>query len=69
MCAPAAAKGGGPQVVNRLENHREVCTKSGLASTLARIQSALKSGPLEWVPETHTLPGRPATTDQALWAR
>jgi len=46
------------QVVNRLEAHREVCTKSGLAANLQRCRVALRGQPMAWAPETYVLAGR-----------
>lgn len=48
------------QAVNRLENHREVCTKSGLASNLAKIKMQAGPGACPWIPETYVLPSRGA---------
>ncbi len=46
------------QCVNRLQNHRELCRKDGLAANLQRIRTALRAESLPWVPETYILPGR-----------
>ena len=42
----------GMLVFNKIENHREVCTKTGLARTVR--DCAQLSGGFDWAPETHT---------------
>ena len=41
--------------VNRLEGGREVCTKTGLAATLARLAAEASTGTCPFAPETHVL--------------
>jgi hypothetical protein len=57
-CCRLAAGGGRKVAVNRLEGHREVCTKTGLAATLARLAAeapTATAAACPFAPETHVL--------------
>ncbi|KAG1663399.1 hypothetical protein FOA52_011677 [Chlamydomonas sp. UWO 241] len=54
------------QVVNRIDNHKEVVTKSGLAANLALL--AQQADAPSWIPETHVL-SQGSPKDQASFKR
>ncbi|QDZ23171.1 tubulin-tyrosine ligase [Chloropicon primus] len=41
-------------VFNKIDNHREICTKTGLARTISECCTSQKKTCLEWAPETYT---------------
>ena len=55
--------GKGPSVFNKIENHREVCTKTGLARTIRECALRRKRLP-PWAPETFIFPNYGSLADE-----